>query len=136
MVFIKRQFHLLLSILFCHGWLQRNIGGVWSLLEQPMYEENLDRRWRHLRLSNCHWNIYETSGTMIRVIVFNTTFNNISVISWQPVLLVEETGKTTDLSQVTDKLYQIIKLMLYRVPPVWTGFKLLCASGDRHCQIA
>jgi hypothetical protein len=35
--------------------------------------------------------------------VFNATFNNISVISWQSVLLVE---KTTDLSQVTDKLYQ------------------------------
>jgi hypothetical protein len=33
--------------------------------------------------------------------VFNTTFNNISAISWQSVLLVEETGvpeKTTDLS--------------------------------------
>jgi len=28
---------------------------------------------------------------MIRVIVFNVTFNNISVISWQSVLLVEET---------------------------------------------
>jgi hypothetical protein len=28
----------------------------------------------------------------VRVIVFNATFNNISVISWQSVLLVEETG--------------------------------------------
>jgi hypothetical protein len=40
----------------------------------------------------------------IRAMVFNTTFNNISVISWLSVLLVEETGvpgkKTTDLSQV------------------------------------
>jgi hypothetical protein len=40
--------------------------------------------------------------------VFNATFNNISVISWQSVLLVVETGeypgKTTDLAQVTDKL--------------------------------
>jgi hypothetical protein len=36
---------------------------------------------------------------------FNAIFINISVISWQSVLLVEETGgKTTDLSQVTDKL--------------------------------
>jgi hypothetical protein len=34
--------------------------------------------------------------------VLNATFNNISVISWWSVLLVE---KTTDLSQVTDKLY-------------------------------
>jgi hypothetical protein len=37
--------------------------------------------------------------------VFNATFNNISVISWRSILLVEESGgpeKTTDLSQVTD----------------------------------
>jgi hypothetical protein len=27
------------------------------------------------------------------VMVFNTTFNNISVISWWQVLLVEETGE-------------------------------------------
>ena len=45
------------------------------------------------------------------VMVFNATFNNISVISWQSVLLVEETGvlkeKSNGLSQVTDKLYHI-----------------------------
>ena len=43
--------------------------------------------------------------------VFNATFNNISVISWCSVLLVEETRvpeKTTDLPQVTDKLYEFI----------------------------
>jgi hypothetical protein len=37
------------------------------------------------------------------LMVFNATFNNISVISWRSVLLVEETEypeKTTDLSQV------------------------------------
>ena len=30
---------------------------------------------------------------MIGLLVFNATFNNISVISWRSVLLVEETGK-------------------------------------------
>jgi hypothetical protein len=28
----------------------------------------------------------------VRVMVFNDTFNNISAISWLPVLLVDETG--------------------------------------------
>jgi len=53
----------------------------------------------------------------VRVLVFNAPFNNISVISWWSVLLMDRSGgnqeylkKTTDLPQVPDKLYRI---MLY-----------------------
>jgi len=42
--------------------------------------------------------------SLVGFMVLNTTFNNISVISWRSVILV---GETTDLPQVTDILYHI-----------------------------
>ena len=36
--------------------------------------------------------IDDTKGLVVRVIALNATFNNISVISWWSVLLMEETG--------------------------------------------
>jgi hypothetical protein len=50
--------------------------------------------------------------------VFNATFNNISVILWRK--LEKYPGKTTDMSQVTDKLYHT---MLYQVHPTMSGIK-------------
>jgi hypothetical protein len=47
-------------------------------------------------------------GLGLGFMLFNATFNNISVISWWSVLLVDKQEyqeKTTDLPQVTDKLY-------------------------------
>jgi hypothetical protein len=49
----------------------------------------------------------------VRVMVFNATFNHISVISWWSVLLVEETGvpgKNQPTCCKSDKLYHV---MLY-----------------------
>ena len=70
--------------------------------------------------------------------VFNATFNNISAISWQSVLLVEDTRvrhqpvasvkmmllqpcTLMEEEEVVDKLHHI---MLYRVHLVWACFEL------------
>jgi hypothetical protein len=54
-----------------------------------------------------------------RCMVFNATFNNISVILCRSVLLVEETGipgESTNLSQVTDKILSHNVFIDYTLP--------------------
>jgi hypothetical protein len=45
----------------------------------------------YIAISRGNHQILKTSIS-VRVMMFNATFNNISIISWQSVLLVEETG--------------------------------------------
>jgi len=40
--------------------------------------------------------------------VFNATFNNISVISWQPVLLVEETGVSGENHRLVESHWKFV----------------------------
>jgi hypothetical protein len=72
-------------------------------------------------------------GLVLWVMVFNATVNNISVISWRSVLLVEETGvfleKITDLSQVTDKRYHIN--VVSSIPHL-SGIQTHNVSGDGY----
>ena len=54
--------------------------------------------------------------------VFNVTFNNISVLSWRSFLLVEETGVPGENHRPAASKLDLI--MLYRVSFAWVGFEL------------
>ena len=56
--------------------------------------------------------------------VINTTFNNISVISWWSVILVEETRVPGGNHRPVASHWQIYHIMLYRVHLAWAGFEL------------
>ena len=64
------------------------------------------------------------------VMVFNGTVISISVIYWQSVFLVEETGVPGEIYRpvaITDKPYHI---MLYQVHPATSGIRTRNFSGD------
>jgi hypothetical protein len=69
---------------------------------------------------------------MVWVMVFNAIFNNISVISWRSVLLVEETAIPGENHQPVAGHWQTSSHNFVSSTPRMSGFRTHNVSDDRH----
>jgi hypothetical protein len=76
------------------------------------------------------WQFVTCNG--VRVMVFNATFNNISVISWWSVLLVEETGVFWENHRPVASHWQTLSHNVVSGTPRLNGIRTCNVSGDRH----
>jgi hypothetical protein len=65
----------------------------------------------------------------IRVMMLNTTFNNISVIWWWSVLLMEETGVPGENHRPAASHRQTLSHNVVSNTSAWAGFKLATLVG-------
>ena len=68
----------------------------------------------------------------VRVMVFNATFNNISVISWLSVLLVEETGVPGENQRPATSHWQTLSHNVISSTPRMSGTRTHNVSDERH----
>ena len=68
----------------------------------------------------------------VRVRVFSATFNNISVISWQPVLLVEEAGVPRENHWPITSQWQTLSHNDVSSAPRLSGIRTNNVSCDRY----
>jgi len=68
----------------------------------------------------------------VMVMVFSATFNNISVISWQLVLLLEETGVPGENHQPAASHWQTLSHNVVLSTPYMSSIQTHNVSGDSH----
>jgi hypothetical protein len=67
--------------------------------------------------------LYVYIWVRVRIMVLNATFNNISVILWLSVLLVEETGVPGEDHRPAASRWQTLSHNVVSSRPTWAGFK-------------
>ena len=130
-IFIKAK------IICKHFWKQINISvQLNSLLPKPhcviiVYFESLMVFFSKINIALARTNtcVLYNEHRLVGFMVFNTTFNNISVILWCSIYWWRKPEKTTDLPQVAAKLYQI---MLYGVHLAMNAVRTQNCSGVQH----
>ena len=79
--------------------------------------------------------IHQLTHTILKLVwfmVFNTTFNNISVISWWSVLLVEETGVPGENHVPVASHWQTLSHNVVSNIPHLSGIRTHNVCGDRY----
>ena len=83
--------------------------------------------WRHqdwaMSTSNAWSHSMTVRGFMIRVMVLNVTFNNISVISWRSALLVEEIGVSREYYRPVASHWQTLSHNVVWSTPLLSGIR-------------
>ena len=68
---------------------------------------------------------YSSLWVIVKVMVFNATFNSILAISWRSVLLVEQTGVRGKQQWPVESHWQFFHIMWYRVELMITYFIII-----------
>ena len=76
--------------------------------------------------------MYFSVWLKVRVMVFSTTFNNISAISWRSVLFVKETGVPRENHRPVVSLWQTLSHNVVSITPRMSEIRTHNVSGDSY----